>query len=284
MRNTVRLNELITQMLDISKLDAAQYTLHPTAGNVTEFIRGLAGQYDAQAKEKGIIFTATCDDFERTVLFDRDAIEKISSNLAGNAIKYTPAGGSAGFECAVREKDNAATLSIVVWDSGPGIPASEHQQIFDRFYRAAPQRARADEQHTVLLVEDDADILSFNKSQLEEEGYHILSATNGLEAQNVLQATMPDIIVTDLMMPVMDGMALLQEVRANSAWAHLPVIILSAKASLPARVEGITGGAQAYLAKPFSPTELKGLIKNQLSLLAEQKARYLAKSADSTIP
>jgi len=336
-RNTVRLNELINQMLDISKLDAAKYTLHATAGNITDFIRGMTSQYSALAKEKDIDFTATCEDFDSTVLFDRDAIEKIISNLVGNAIKYTPPAGSAGLQCAVTETDSSAILKIVVWDSGPGIPAGEHQQIFDRFYRSSSQRtgatkgagiglslvrdlvqlmrgtlevtsdighgatftvtcplaipvasasggnARNDDQHTVLLVEDDADILSFNKGQLEEEGYNVVTATNGLEATNLLQATLPDIIVTDLMMPVMDGMALLKEVRANNAWSHLPVIILSAKASLPARVEGITGGAQAYLAKPFSPAELKGLIKNQLSLLAEQKSRYMARSADTTI-
>lgn len=337
-RNTVRLNELINQMLDISKLDAAQYTLHPTAGNITEFVQALTGQYNMQAAEKGITFSATCDDFDRTVLFDRDALEKIISNLVGNAIKYTPTGGSAGFECAVRERDNATTLSIVVWDSGPGIPASEQQQIFDRFYRAAPQRggntkgvgiglslvrdlvglmggtvsvtsdvgngatftvtcplaiptvpttatsAQADEQHTVLLVEDDADILSFNKNMLEEAGYNVWTATDGAEAQKILNDALPDIVITDLMMPAVDGLALLKEIRANAGWSHLPVIILSAKASLPARVEGMTSGAQAYLAKPFSPAELKGLIKNQLSLLNDQKAMYMTKSADATVP
>lgn len=337
-RNTVRLNELITQMLDISKLDAARYALHPTAGNITDFVSGLAKQYHAQATEKGITFSAACDDYDLTVLFDRDALEKVISNLAGNAIKYTPAGGAAGIECAVLDKENAPVLQIVVWDSGLGIPASEHQQIFDRFYRSSSRRADGtkgvgiglslvrelvllmngtltvtsdvgkgatftvtcplathvasgtgeipgqENQQTILLVEDDADILSFNKTLLEEDAYNVWTATNGTEAQNLLSEALPDIVITDLMMPVTDGMALLSAIRANAAWSHLPVIILSAKASLPARVEGMVGGAQAYLAKPFSPAELKALIKNQLSLLADQKARYQAKSADPALP
>lgn len=336
-RNATRLNELINQMLDISKLDAAQYTLHPTLGSFAEFINGLSAPYIEQAKEKQITLHVACDEDTPHSLFDRDAMEKIIGNLLGNAIKYTPAGGTAGIDCTVNNNGKAATLKVTVWDSGPGIPASQHQLIFDRFYRSetasdsakgvgiglslvrdlvhimngtievtsdagkgatfivtcplmlpttASGNTSTPQTHlaSLLLVEDDADILAFNKEQLEGEGYNVWTATNGIEAQELLQGNLPDIIVTDLMMPRSDGMALLKEVRANAAWSHIPVIILSAKASLPARVEGLAGGAQGYLAKPFSPAELKALIRNQLSVLASQKTRYQSATADTTMP
>ncbi len=128
----------------------------------------------------------------------------------------------------------------------------------------------------ILIVEDDKDILQFNRSLMEEEGYSVVTAQNGNEAIVALSNALPDLVVTDLMMPGKDGLELLKEIRANVLTAHIPVIILSAKASVQARTEGLAEGAQAYLPKPFSPAELKGLVRNQLQLLHSQKERYKA--------
>lgn len=338
-RSTTRLNELINQMLDISKVESARYTLNPAVGDISEFLEQLFASYRAQAASKGLSITCSCDKYPGMLLFDKDVLEKILGNLVGNAIKYTPAGGNIGVECSVTESATGAYLRLVVWDNGPGIPEGEQELIFDRFYRSAEQKTSgtpgmgiglsltrdlvallngtisvnsepgkgavftvacpleksatrlpgAPANHAgqiILLVEDDADILNFNKAQLEEEGYTVYTATNGLEALSFLGSNLPDIVVTDLMMPAMDGLALLHEIRQNPGTSHLPVIILSAKASQPSRMEGIAGGAQAYLAKPFSPLELKALIKNQLAILERQKALYQAQSTNTsaTVP
>jgi signal transduction histidine kinase/DNA-binding response OmpR family regulator len=133
----------------------------------------------------------------------------------------------------------------------------------------------------ILLVEDDRDILEFNGKLLEENGFQVLKAGNGEEALSILKEQLPELIITDLMMPGKDGLALLKEVRATTATEHIPVIILSAKSSAPVRLEGMREGAQAYLGKPFIPDELLGLVQNQLNLLAKQREHYQQRSKET---
>lgn len=327
-RNTRRLNELISQMLDISRIDAAGYTLHESVGNLEEFARQLFQQYHQLAEGKNITLTCETDSDAGNVMFDRDVLEKIIDNLAGNAIKYTPQGGAVGVTINATKAGAEAKLVINVWDSGPGIDIAEKDRIFDRFYRSEAQvkagikgvgiglslvKELVDLMHgtisvesapgkgavftvtcslacvektvptadgveeglyTVLIVEDDRDILDFNAALMKEEGYHVLTATNGVKALEIVSASIPDIVITDLMMPGMDGIALLTAIRKQDITAHIPVIILSAKASADAKSTGISVGAQAYLPKPFSPAELKGLVKNQLQLLRNFKSQY----------
>lgn len=136
---------------------------------------------------------------------------------------------------------------------------------------AITETAIREDAPTVLLVEDDADILDFNKTLLQGNGYNVITARNGKEAIDMLTQDLPDIIVTDMMMPEMDGMALLQQVTGNVATDHIPVIVLSAKAS--SRTQGVKQGAQVYLEKPFVPAELVAVVNNQLQLLQKQKQK-----------
>lgn len=326
-RNTQRLDALINQMLDISKIDSAKYKLHEHAGNINELANQLFEQYRLLAKEKGIDLICNCD-VNALVYVDKDAFEKILNNLVGNAIKYTPSGGNAGIEVTSAVNADVVSLSINVWDSGPGIPPSEQEKVFDRFYRATGAQRSAEKgagiglalvkelvalmngtislesalgkgavftvhlplrkvlssnnsvlddgggKSVILLAEDDADILSFNKNLLQNEGYTVIAAENGLVASESIRAVLPDLVVTDLMMPGKDGLELLKEIRSHEITAHIPVIILSAKASQAARADGISEGAQVYLAKPFSPAELLGVVCNQLDLLQRYKQRY----------
>ncbi|GAA4466000.1 hypothetical protein GCM10023093_19270 [Nemorincola caseinilytica] len=328
-RNTERLNDLMDQMLDISKIDAARYALQVHVGDMGALVQQLFQHHRQQAAAKRITLTCECDAHIQAS-FDGDAWEKILSNLVGNAIKYTPEGGTAGIEVASVQHEDAVALTINVWDSGPGIPAAEQQKIFERFYRSrneqtarekgtgiglalvkelvtlmqgtitvesAPgkgavftvtcllQRAGSvqaqaipagENTSVILLAEDDKDILDFNTTLLRNEGYTVIPASDGSIASAAIKDTLPDIVVTDLMMPVKDGMELLREIRANEVTAHIPVIILSARAAQDTRIEGMAGGAQAYLPKPFSPAELKNTVKSQLDLLQRHKARYQA--------
>lgn len=332
-RNTHRLNDLINQMLDISKIDAVRYTLHESVGSITDFVQQLCHQYQIQAKEKNITFLCNADADVPNVLFDKDVLEKIVNNLASNAIKYTPIGGSAGVDMSLAAISDTVTLTVNVWDNGPGIPIEEQTKIFERFYRtstASKSGAKGvgiglslsadlarllggsltvdstpgkgsvftlicslriakvatttqvnDGNYTLLLAEDDTDILEFNTSILSAEGYNIITATNGTDAAHLLTTTLPDLVVTDLMMPGKDGHELLKEIRNNTLTAHIPVIILSAKAAPQSRVDGTANGAQAYLSKPYSPTELIALVKNQLSIVAHYKERYQNTLADT---
>jgi len=108
-------------------------------------------------------------------------------------------------------------------------------------------------QFRILVVDDEQRILNFLSSKLRASGYEVLTASNGIEALEQIQAQEPDLVVLDVMMPKMDGFETLKGLRSFSS---VPVIILSAKGSNADKVKGLGLGADDYLAKPFSPDEL----------------------------
>ena len=110
----------------------------------------------------------------------------------------------------------------------------------------------------VLVVDDEPRILNFLSSKLKVSGYEVLTASNGAEALEQVQAQEPDLVVLDVLMPRMDGFETLKELRAFSP---VPVIILSAKGANADKVKGLHLGADDYLAKPFSPDELVARIE-----------------------
>ena len=108
-------------------------------------------------------------------------------------------------------------------------------------------------QFRVLVVDDEPRILKFLELRLKASGYEVLTADNGLEALEQVEAQEPDLLVLDVVMPGMDGFETLRQVRALSS---VPVIILSGKEASSDKVRGLDLGADDYLAKPFSPDEL----------------------------
>jgi len=128
-----------------------------------------------------------------------------------------------------------------------------------------------------MLVEDDIEILEFNAKYLEKNNFAVIKARHGKEAIDLLEKTLPDLIITDLMMPEIDGLSFLKSVRLNKGTDHIPVIILSAKAASDSRIEALKAGAQAYLAKPFLPDELLSLVVNQLEILNKKKSEFKEK-------
>jgi len=110
----------------------------------------------------------------------------------------------------------------------------------------------------ILIVDDEARIVNFLSSKLKASGYEVLTAGNGLEGLEQAQAQEPDLIVLDLLMPKMDGLEMLKELRSFSA---VPVIILTAKGADADRIKGLQLGADDYLPKPFNPDELVARIE-----------------------
>ena len=125
-------------------------------------------------------------------------------------------------------------------------------------------------QFRVLVVDDEERILNFLKSKLKVSGYEVLTASNGVEALEQVQAQEPGLVVLDVMMPKMDGFETLKELRTFSS---VPVIILSAKGANADKVKGLALGADDYLAKPFSPDELVARIEAVRRRLASAENR-----------
>jgi two-component system, sensor histidine kinase and response regulator len=116
----------------------------------------------------------------------------------------------------------------------------------------------------ILLIEDE-DELRFNLEEiLEYNGYEFFSASNGIEGLNFLNSVPLDLIISDIMMPIMDGYQLLKIVRANPLWANLPFLFLSAKVRQAETRKGMELGAEDYLCKPIKQTVLLEAIQAAL--------------------
>ena len=119
--------------------------------------------------------------------------------------------------------------------------------------------------HIVLLVEDNPDLLKMESANLKK-WFKILKAKNGEQALKIIDNHDVDIIVSDVMMPVMDGLELCQRVKDNIEYSHIPVILLTAKTLPESKTEGFCHGADAYVEKPFTILQLCMQIRNLLRL------------------
>ena len=118
----------------------------------------------------------------------------------------------------------------------------------------------------VLVVDDNADLRDYMKRILSAAGHQVSVAIDGQAALEAARATAPDLIVSDVMMPRLDGFGLLRELRADPALRDTPVLLLSARAGEEARVGGLESGADDYLTKPFSARELLARVASNLQL------------------
>lgn len=117
---------------------------------------------------------------------------------------------------------------------------------------------------TILVVEDNKEMLHFIGHELNET-YNILTAENGAEALILLQKESVHLIITDIMMPEVDGLELLQRVKSDMAYSHIPVILLTAKTTIQSKLKGLDSKADAYIEKPFDMDLLLAQISNLLS-------------------
>lgn len=113
----------------------------------------------------------------------------------------------------------------------------------------------------ILVVEDNDDLRDFLVSILHDR-YTVLQAENGQRGLDIAATEMPDFIITDVTMPVMDGLAMVRRIKRNSDICHIPIIVLSAKASLEDRLQGLEEGIDDYITKPFSAIYLKSRVSN----------------------
>jgi signal transduction histidine kinase/DNA-binding response OmpR family regulator len=334
-RNLERLQTLINQLLDLSKLEAGKMVPNFKKGDLSYFLRYLIGSFDSLAVSKEISLIYDRDDVAFITYFDADKIEKIVTNLISNAIKFTPKGGEIKVEYVIKEND----FKIFIKDTGIGIEPAQLGHIFDRFYQIEntnkrkfdgtgiglalvmelvevlkgkievqsemekgtlfivilplynqvdeyvsiekTEENRFDTQQSfellsqietekednelpiLLIIEDNADLRSYVKSQFIDT-YQIIEAVDGQDGYEKATELIPDLVICDLMMPRLDGYGFCKLVKADLRTNHIPIIMLTAKASVEARLEGFELGADDYLAKPFNNTELQVRVRNLL--------------------
>lgn len=134
----------------------------------------------------------------------------------------------------------------------------------------------------ILVADDDAPILRLVRTKLQTDGYRVLTATNGQEAVDLFENEQPDLIVLDIMMPVMDGIEAMRRIRADS---QAPIILLTARTAGRDKVRSLDLGADDYITKPFDPDELSARVAAVLrrTTAATQPASRVLAYDDVTI-
>lgn len=129
----------------------------------------------------------------------------------------------------------------------------------------------------ILVVDDEPFNVDYLEQELEERGYQTVSATNGQAALERVRAENPDLVLLDIMMPVLDGFGVLARLKADSQTRDIPVIVISAMSDMASVVKGIQQGAEDYLPKPFDDTLLHARIRASLDKkkYRDQEVEYL---------
>ena len=347
-RNGKSLLRLISQMLDLSKLEAKAMPANLFQGDIIGYLKYIIESFESLAKSKNINLHFVTEIDQLIMDFDVEKMMQIISNLLSNSIKFTPGDGDIYLLISKEISNNTDQLNIKVRDTGTGIPAEKLPNIFDRFYKvdndsaikaegtgiglallkelvtllkgkikveselskgtevtiALPITNNAKLKHDVdltrlipdissfipetikesfkededteiiidlpilLIVEDNLDVTRYLKSLLNTD-YNVYTAMNGREGLDKTLELIPDIVISDVMMPEMDGFTLCEKLKTDERTSHIPVILLTARSSDISKLEGLETGADDYLIKPVNAKELLIRIKN----LIEQRRR-----------
>jgi signal transduction histidine kinase/DNA-binding response OmpR family regulator/ligand-binding sensor domain-containing protein len=353
-RNSLRLLNLINQLLDLSKFDSGRMKLQAVRQNSIPFLKSIVDSFTLAANQNELDLVFHSETGNITPYFDPEKLEHVMCNLLINAVKFTPPGGKITVSAAVAPGD---FMEIVVRDTGSGIPREQLEYIFDRFYQAEepsrdhqlkgtgiglaltrelvnlhhgkidvhsrtgensgtefiirlpigndhlkpdeiadssqlppggetyspheipaafmieeekeeesePGTIEANEKDIILVVEDSADVREYIRGALKPT-YMVVEAKNGEQGIKKARETIPDLIISDVMMPGIDGYELSRMLKKEVLTSHIPLILLTAKAAEEDILEGLETGADDYITKPFNTKILCARIKNLIEL------------------
>jgi DNA-binding NarL/FixJ family response regulator len=143
------------------------------------------------------------------------------------------------------------------------------------------------QQKKLLVIDDDPNLILLVQDYLEFQGYMVKTAGNGIEALKTLEDYSPDLIICDVMMPEMDGYALVETIRHNPQMNWIPVLFLSAKGQSEDRIKGLQKGADIYLIKPFEPEELVAQVEsslNQIKRILDHNPQKIENNVSLKVP
>lgn len=143
----------------------------------------------------------------------------------------------------------------------PQVPNSKEEYMDDVDEK---QAGKPKTRQRVLVVEDEEEIRTYLKQELSDE-YKVTTCCNGKEAYDCILKEMPDLVISDIMMPEMDGLALCHKLKQNTNINHIPIVLLTAKSRAEDTLEGMDTGADAYIVKPFNTDLLKSTIANLIA-------------------
>ena len=180
-----------------------------------------------------------------------------------------------GGDVTARNREDGTSGACFIIELPLGKEHLKNNQIYSDYVDTGmkQQRGAASKNCKILLVDDDIEICRYIKSELSD-WYRFVICNNGKEALKQLLSGDFDLVVSDVVMPEMDGITLLKSIKGNANISHVPVIMLTSKSEISDRLEGIKQGADAYLAKPFSLEELHLTIDNLIDNVRRLKGKF----------
>ena len=168
------------------------------------------------------------------------------------------------------------------------LPPEPREGLLEKPELSSFTEERADgKKYSVLIVEDNPELRSFLRSALEDQ-YDVIEAPDGLKGWETAIEELPDLIISDVMMPGLDGFRLIGKLKSDSRTSHIPAILLTARSSTADQISGLEMGADVYLAKPFSIHILRLHLRNLLAVREKLRRRYVteitAPSMDAQVP
>ena len=372
-RSVSRMLRLVNQMMDFNKLENDTLRLQVGQIDLIDELRQYIDIFSVNASEKGITLLANGLEEHCTLWIDSDKLDKIVSNLLSNAMKFTPTGGKVELHFDIVTRTAAQSLhpltptdhtsrfaKIEVADNGIGIPATDLEKVFERYYqveksdgggnynwgtgiglyyaralatlhhgylwaslpaeghgthftlllpaedvytadehlpeessqsryfpladarghlKSERSKANEGERQTLLVVDDDTEVANYLDALLSAH-YRIICRFNADSAFRAMQEDAPDLVLSDVVMPLKSGFDLCREIKNDPQLCHIPVILVTAKGTVEDQVKGLEQGADAYVTKPFDPTYLQALIQSQLK--NREKLRALLSSSTET--
>lgn len=342
-KGSKHLLNLINQLMDLSKLEIADYKLRFRQGNALKETLELLESFQLLAIQKEILFKVEVSDraneyFQSSIMgYSSEALVLVVNNYMSNALKFTPAGGTV---IAYIDWVENEFLKLEVRDTGKGISPEYYGKVFDRFFQLdvdcennfngsgvglALVKEMANlhggdvsvfqndgggsvfvvllknsleesvgeniystdlsiesnsiinndsvDSPIILVVEDQVELRQFIVQNLGSN-YTFLEAANGRVGIELAKEHLPDLIISDIMMPFMDGIDMCIQLKNDDLTSHIPFVFLTAKADHNDILNGLKSGSDDYLIKPFSILELKWRINNILKTQAAFRAKF----------
>ncbi|WP_373827926.1 hybrid sensor histidine kinase/response regulator transcription factor [Bacteroides heparinolyticus] len=193
------------------------------------------------------------------------AVISVDSKLGeGSCFKVDFLKGKEHYDDGVEflQDDAAARVEMAgqVMDADEAVHSHTAEQ--EELQEQEDEEAAVDKE-TMLLVEDNSELRLFLRTVFASE-YRVVEAVDGVQGMSKALKFLPDIIISDVMMPEKDGISMTRDLRADMTTSHIPIVLLTAKTSMESKVEGLEFGADDYITKPFSATYLKARVKNLL--------------------
>ncbi|MCB0534677.1 MAG: response regulator [Saprospiraceae bacterium] len=197
-------------------------------------------------------------------------VDKLAKLMGGTVIVESTVDQGTSFLVQLPVRKSAELLQSDVFSGDPvHVLSAETNEPFV----IKAQEAAGEPPPKLLIVEDNPDIIAYLTDYLEDQ-YLLLTARDGQEGIDLALSEVPDLIVSDVMMPKKDGFELCKILKADLRTSHIPIVLLTAKADEESRLAGLGHGADAYLAKPFNKKELFIQLKNLLLIRRELQKRY----------